>query len=738
MSAIDRLIREFRAWQSAWQQVDTLIQRREAARAEDAPYAIRCWAGWTAWNARENIRLRRQGWRLESPVELDPEAGTTQALAQRVPWVERRSWLPGPVDIEAALSGLAVDPDSGKPTIEDELQADQTTTRHYGVSLPVSVSPFQIRDDELGGFRDLHAPRYSLGGLTSAGVDDVHVQLPPTGSPTLTLFPHASRVQAAKHGWADLPTWSSVLQARAAALPVAARPHPTDIAPFSLIHTHLQADQRVQAFQVILQHRVAIERDVAQLAKAISKLDADDDEDPMLPRLVTLRNQVMAEGQKLMELTDALAPPFDPSEAQDIWDELQAFTLPSFGQPWDPSGSQDPEDRGLNALVDREMSVRLAYPDGTLRMVRALDLALHRMWLAKAPWFAFRRTHVLRRVYRRALRPFNRALSQLVQTGGTVDGLQGWHLLEAAAAGTTRLQVVGPQGAARPRVEPGTLCVLGGARPTVATLIGWESEQTLRILPLRVDGTPEGPGVPGLLLAGTPLSVSPPPPSALQLRLGLDADAPHRSALAQEASTRWSQLMLLQGEVRGPDGPVESPYVPAGPQALSLGAEGVLPPHANRLVLLGAPALEDVGGGVLRPTIGIPGEVLLVRGQDPDDGWWQGAVVVARRELTTAEALDLPTPEADPECGCAPETPALLLQLAANALPVPLVHPVEVHRDFLGFDASSLAVGTLLPAAIDPATPVPQRGPPSDRKDVERGPELAVARAILDQWLEPT
>lgn len=735
-----RVRAELDLWRISWQQVETFLDRVLGARDDDHPYAVRCAALHDAAIVLERLRLRRDGAWMPHPLRMrSSPGGGSPSLG--VAFADRKYELPGPLDVEMAAAGLVVD-DDGKPRKSPPKAALAGSEKLFDVWAPDSKRFVSIVAPEYAFGRLLYPPPASphpwIPGLVLQAV--AHPELGANADSDDSVFSFPRRKAAAEEGFAVMKPWSELRALRLAAIETdLVADQLVDGEPaFTELRDHITSGQYAQARSLAGSAKTRADADALTLTNARALLADADPEDDALPAIDQLRDVIARERSTLASLRARLQ---GSVSAQDRVAALALVgQLPAMAAAATAAA-------GIYAELDLAIAERVAYPDGPLRGLRVLEVAMIKMWRARAPWFAQRRGVLARRLGR-FFATFERNLTSLVQSGATElgAGLVGARVAAATAAGADKLPVTAAASAVG-AVRAGELAVLGGARPALAVILGpgtpTPAGQRLSILPLRVSQE-RGvglDGVPGLVAADAPLGRTVTPPlTGAELQRGARAGEPEADALAQDVVALWSRLKLL----RGTDFATSLPAPFDGSLSLPVHAtaDAPLPAHASRLLLPTAPF--DAAAVPPRPLVATPGEVLLVRGRDADGAWWQGVVEVASSQVTTMEAEGV-APERDPDSPicCEPETPVVLVTLAGNTLPVDLVGHVTAHREFRGFGWPSLAVGALLPAVIDPRTEsiaVQQSGSGfrfvigGAGTLVDRTPELEAAAVLVERW----
>jgi hypothetical protein len=451
--------------------------------------------------------------------------------------------------------------------------------------------------------------------------------------------------------------------------------------------------------------------------------------------------------------------------------------------------AQPPELGSLATELDAVLADRLAYPDGSLRILRTLEVAFARWWPVALRWMTVRARpgRSPDRALRRFLDPFVRSLAAIVQgsdTGLAVDGL----VLGEPANISAALLVTDAPASLAPTVgrvvEAGQVAVLAGQRPAAAVVLGVSRQNdrlAVQVAPLRVSLVPPdlAAGSPGFVDAGTALADRGAPLTATELRRGFATD-PARDGVVEQAVALHSQLALVIGraELAARLGAVSVPE-PPGPPVGSVPWYGSVPSMTSAFVLHGGPPeWWDRSGDSPLPVLVRPGELLLLRGQVPPDPdgveagsaqtvvevdravWLPGSMLdridTSRAALLATDAAVLgdvggaggaggavgaggaggadaggAAGAARPTLLCAPKDDLVLLTLRRTWQVGALEGPLTLRRDFAGFDLASLAIGIPLgDRLVEDVTGSPPPGP----TDVDRSLELGAATGLIDDW----
>jgi hypothetical protein len=736
-----RVRNEIQLWRINWQQVETFLDRVAGARDEDYPLAIRCKALFDAAVVIERLRLRREGVWMPHPLRMGLGGGSSATIKQSHD--DRKYDLPGPLEIEMAAAGLVVD-DEGKP------EGDPPRVWLVG-----SEKLFDLWDADSKSFTPMVAPDYVFGKLLYPPSKTVHPWIPglykqQLATPEIgkdkdsddSLFSYPRRVAAAEEGFVYLKPWKELRSERFKAIgedEVAAEL--TKGQPdFASIADLIQSASYSAARALVQTARAYATQDIQSLQAGISHIEEDDPEDDALVPLRGLKTLISGERDTLQAMHQRLSGSVTTQDRQVAL--AQMGQLPSMVMA------------ALHAAqiydqLEQAIDTRVAYPDGPLRSVRALEWGMLKMWRSKAPWFEHRLRRVLEPRMRRYIEVFEKNLASLVQHQTTLvaSALVGLAVDSATAAGSDKLPLAGgPHDLGG--VRAGHLAVLDGARPALAVILGHTSaagnRQRLRILPLCVSQA-RGiglDGIPGLVQAGVKLQKTLSPAlTGDELCRGVRAGEPEGNGIPQQVVALWSRLKLVRGARFSLALP--QPFAASLSLPVHANSDEPLGSHASSLLLPTAPF--DSATDPPQPLVATPGEMLLLRGRDADGLWWQAAVEASSAQVTTMEAQGA-TAVSDPQSPlcCQPETPVVLVTLSMNTMPVELVDNVTLHRDFVGFGWPSLAVGKLLPTRIDPDTAMIAAQKSGDTFRfvaatsgdlVDRTPELQAAAQFLDRWL---
>ena len=767
MSNGTRLLNELDLWRTAWNQVETFLDRIDEQRDKDAPYAelVAAWLDVATVVEHHKARTGDDDW-LDDPIRPGPSpsaAITTDAMALRVPGVD---------DIEAALAPLEGDADSLK----------------NNVILRPNPTLFELRTDE--GAQAVHAPDYDFGTIGSILRPDAD-----------GLFPKAQREAAAESGYAklagsanepsplagqpdygEMTTWSTlrdnrralVADAREPAIEIVPSPDPSNWTQVERAVHYETVRTLVQTWtanrnQLSDLDSVSIDGDTISAQAFFSQFagiaaptatDLEADATRLEAAVAVFNDQELDAG--IINAVDGarrrLAGRATAWRTLDQW--LQPSTTQAMadaiGAGWNtvaqPLGATTQSDAVITAAVhddtvDDAVFVRLAYPDGPLRLQRVMEGGLLQLWSFRHAWFVVRRRRALEPLYERFLRPFTASLTALATGTTTPFALPGVTVESPVAALGRNIPIAGATVADLAQVRTGTAAIVEGERPALVLVLGRDQGPTgtprLLIPKLGVSlSTEEGAeGTPGLLVGGEPITDGPFAVTNQALRLGRDPARPTADAVLQQIAALRAHLALLLGA-----------RVTAVPSAFSdsFSLNGTDPdrpnepiepvrPGASRLLvpLSSIPTRAAYWDRSLVPAIPVlarPGERLLIRGADADDKWWQGVVEVDSLIRVDADVLDVQTEPAAGFC-CGSKEPLLLIQLRGMWLDATLTRNVTLRRDFQGFDVASLAAGVLLPIEVDDGTARLHVTEGGIRRDIDRYGEFDAAVKVLGEWL---
>lgn len=807
-----RLSRHLDEVRMVWRQIEAALDRVESARETDQVGRVKTDALLGAASALERLGITAGtvGVPLGDAVVdavptrgFDPVDHREEAIAD--PWQPdvRVGRLPGTDEVELAVCHVATasSPFDDGPT---KLPAVSDTLLLPAVRLPGPRSTLEAEVD--GVLASVVVPSYPGWG-TSVGVSkDVGLEV----DSLFDLGPrHAAAVAETLDGEVVSP-WSSLVTRRRLGLP---DPPPlftgaaSTGAPFDAAlrqqATSLVADVREgHADRLPLGTHGGVATTVAQAAAAstgsseaealVAAADALDDEG------------VDSEAEDLAELLRAAAVWAGDGEALDgvaqaaahLGDVLDGIPVGLPGVPsavraariaaaddLDAALTALPGGTGLPALVavpvelgplGQELDVvigdRIDYPDGSLRLLRAVELGFARWWPLALRQLQLRAGSrgPLTRAMRRFLGTFVDDLAALVDGTPTSFGAGPLRTVQAANVGAVALVVDAPsssQPSIDRQVEAGQIAMVDGARPAAALVLGAapQNEQlTLRTGPLRVSLVPPdlAPGTPGFVDVGARVAAgSSGGIDAEELRRGF-ADDEARDGLVEQVVALASQLALLAGTATVERGDAAIVPAPPGGTLESVPWHGRIPRMTVSLVLhgVGENWWDRTHPDEPLPLLVRPGELLLLRGTAdtqplaPDGAAGSPPDVVQsvvevdravrlpgrlfeRLDLTTTAVLAADPSRlgdiGEPPLVCGHDEDLVLVTLRRSWQARPLVGPVTLRRDFAGFDVLTLAVGEALGDTL--VAEVTGSAPPGP-SGVDRRAELDAAVGLLDEW----
>ncbi|MFB9316990.1 hypothetical protein [Cryptosporangium minutisporangium] len=798
--------RELDLWATGWQQVETFLDRIDAARDADDPHARVAEALLRVADVVERGHARRDPPTALSPPVVEALPGHhwspgSQAVVgtdSTFAWApEQRRWrVPGTDELELAVAQLRTSVDDGDVTVHDQVRVPRER--------PIFTRSAQPGDPPAL----LRLPAYPGGtaGTIVGGGRTVDVApLPDVDADTASLFGQAARFAAAMVGVPgqdededeDPPepvlAWSALcvrrrFAARDGEIPISARPGgpaplATGVGPTArAVVAGLRAQTMTSSVATGLLLGVAAHArqaladavpDAARLVDVATILDSEGCRTPDLPDRVrdaaTALTGAETAWRGLAEAADALRLSLASASARQALESAADAVASAAG----PLLLTMPVELGQVRIdLDAAIAARVGYPDGTLRMLRALEGAFTASWPGWLRWFRLRYQALLAPLATRFRAPFVTGVRALVNGGDTGLIYQGLTLGDNATAGVELVPTGQPSSLGRSLVElePGTVGVIGGDRPAAVVVLGVDRidrQLALNIAPLRTSTETDGPGAPGVVPVGSLLGTVAPGLSEAELRtgestLGAAADGPLHEAIAL-----WSRLCLVYGralvddEVAGGDG-LRSITEPTSAPLQTVSLHGSVPARASSLVLAGlGPPFWSLLDGEPTPLIGRPGELLLVRGTAGSGSGElvvQGVVEIERVIRTSAALLDridtsaagvlstdpaaLPGPEggaapdgAGPCLICGPQEDVAVVVLRRSWLTEPVSGPVTLRRDFPGFDLPSLATKRLLPLDLL-ADVLGSDAASTGPADVDRADEFTAALEIFTGWTQ--
>lgn len=739
------LVRRVRAerdlWRAVWQQVEAFLDRIDAAADQDADHVRVMAALLPVVGVIERARRRAAGYGLAAALPISPRGVGLGPLDAKVFDPAR---LPGADECELAVASYIVDDETG------ELGDDPRTL------VPGSVVLATFRDEAHAADLELRVPAYDFGPLASTR------RVP--GAASQGLFPLARRKQVAVaepdpgESFALTP-WSALRGSRLDELEQAKEP--TIAASLAALPpTAPLAAYRVIGLRAAAAAGVCREdRRILQDARAA--LEAEGEGEDLLGRLSAAANLLAAQagdydwaaarllGYSLPQLLQARPV---------LLDRLVQADRPGGGGGL-PGPLQDLDDAAAPAL-DTEIGARVSYPDGPLRMQRLLEQALRLFWNARKQWMTQRFNLLTRPLLARFFAPFvdSFARARAGQGSGLALPAQA-ELAAVASVGARELRLSSPAPSSPPPL--GRLIHVGGDRPTAAAVLGVTgggARLATTPLAISVEVGAHLPGLPGVIPAGAPVSAAFPPISDAELRRGRSASGPAADGLIEALIRHGTQLALVLGRPQpfeelaalpvGGGGagvsaaPPDRPHAPPVPAPYpALASFAVVPPvdaSATRLVLAAIPPASASGTGEPLPAAR-PGELILLRGADAGDQFWQAVAEVDRCEVVPGAQVRAGAAIGDaatPPC-CPEEAPVMVVHVRSLQLPgdVTLTRSIALHRDFRGFGLRSLLARAVLPLALDPETATVTVLDGAISRTVLRDPELRAAVSVLEDWL---
>ncbi|CAM3931830.1 hypothetical protein G4177_11750 [Corallococcus sp. ZKHCc1 1396] len=719
MSAVKRLSMELDGWQAAWKQLDAFLDRVEGAAEQDAPHVQTVCALLPVFSVIERARRRAVGIALSPALPSAPGGKGLAGLAPAA-LVGGEQRLPGVEELEFAVGTIGADGD-GKLT--------------GAAMLAGSVTLFAFRDEKHGGEVVVRVPAYDFGPLLASGTVADAIDA--------GLFSTDQRRAAAEGGEAEMKTWTGLRNTRRGQLTTTAETVPLSSVLGALSVSSPSSDfDPVASGAATRQSECLADRSV--LLQAKTTVEEQGADVALTDALQRAADSLQGQATDYGTVATALQPPRTATHSTTQLADLQATLrrADSPGMPGQLSTELTLLDVEAGKGMDEAVAARLAYPDGSLRMLRTLEWALRFHWVFRQRWFDVRNRTALAPLLRQVLKPFCDSLTRVLAGTSTGIPLVGAvTVVKDTPTQATALSVTPTVDLAK--VQAGHMAHVGGERPTLALVLGWEvkggtpGDKRLRISPLNVSIATDAklPGVAGLVRSGATVSGSAVSLSAQELMEGCSAAGPQADGVVQETVALGTRLALLLGQGGNALGLVPPAVAAPYPgQTFKL-----LPPvevGAARLFLEGMP-LASTSGSAQPVPVARPGELLLVRGADDEGTWWQGVAQVDTVSVLTGAAAreeDPATVTPTPVC-CGDDEEVVVITLRDLQLPKALVRDVTLRRDFKGFGGPSLATGVMLPIELDPGTVNVTVQDGGVTKTVLRDPELRVATAVLKGWL---
>ncbi|RKH13887.1 hypothetical protein D7X74_21010 [Corallococcus sp. CA047B] len=719
MSAVKRLSMELDGWQAAWKQLDAFLDRVDGAAEQDSPYVQTVCALLPVFSVIERARRRAVGIALSPALPSAPGgAGLPGLTTAALVGGEQR--LPGVEELEFAVGTIGTNSD-GELTKASVLAG--------------TVTLFAFRDEKHGGEVAVRVPTYDFGPLLASGIVDEAIDA--------GLFSTDQRRAAAEGDAAEMKTWTGLRATRRGELTTTA-----ETVPLSSVLNGLSTSSLPGAFDPVASGAATCRdeclADRGVLLQAKTTVEEQGADVALTDALQRAADSLQGQATDYGTVATALQPPRTATHSPTALADLQATLrrADSPGLPGQLSIEMTLLDVEAGKGMDDAVAARLAYPDGSLRMLRTLEWSLRFHWVFRQRWFDARNRAVLAPLLRQVLKPFCDSLTRVLAGTSTGIPLVGAvTVVKDTPTQATALSVTPT--ADLTKVQAGHVAHVGGERPTLALVLGWEvkggppGDMRLRITPLNVSIATDAklPGVAGLVRSGATVSGSAVSLSTQELLEGQSAAGPQADGIVQETLALGTRLTLLLGQGGNALGLVP-PTVPAPYPGQTF---KLLPPvevGATRLFLDGIP-LASTSGSTTPVQVARPGELLLVRGADDEGTWWQGVAQVDTVSVLTGAAArdeDPVTATPTPVC-CGDDEEVVVITLRDLQLPKALVRDVTLRRDFKGFGGPSLATGVMLPIELDPGTVNVTVQDGGVTKTVLRDPELRVAAAVLKTWL---
>ncbi|HTV21063.1 MAG TPA: hypothetical protein VMG12_20400 [Polyangiaceae bacterium] len=708
---------ELQIWRMVWLEVDAFIDRVLSARGDDGKYKDQMRALLALATALEADARCRTGAGFLPPLELAEAAGesvrhelteSTELSEPDQPVIDpaMRRRLPGAYDVELAVGAISI-----LPGLEKFEKVQLMTRLHL----------FDLFDADTKSWQPFDVPSYDVG---SWGAGDAAKQIDPNAG----FFPLPLRVELAIAGHGDLLSFSALRNSRLVSR--RSEEHRIDaVALAGLAAGSIGASDRQQLRSAAKRAARACRSGLSAIAAARAALEST----AFGAHLPLVESELGARAADYEALDRQLGGSIDPASFTPLANRM--------GGRGAVGGAT--VTAALDAALDEAIDARIAYPDGTLRILRTLEWGFRMHWPARDRWFEVRQRRRLEPLLGGFLEPFVHALADAI--AGRPRALP-WspRLGRAAPTGAQSLLLEPlPNTPAAPLVA-GSIALIEGQRRALAVCLRVEASPAdeawrLHILPLIVSlaGGPSAPGTAGLISSGARLTNVPPAELTSDALLrGEVAGHPEHDGVPAALIALWSRLCLLLGTTE-----VTSRLAAAGAaaslSALSVGARlpvlGPVAPAASRLIL----DVNAMRGAfdVDHPS-GLPfaraGELLLLVGRDAAGDRHQSAVKllsIARKNADEVDDETAAAPLARPVC-CQGKGDRLVLQIETSGLDRALARDIRLHRDFRGFGSPSLAAERLLPDAVDAS---PRTA--GENRDIDRSAELALAVRTLKDWL---
>jgi hypothetical protein len=803
-----RLRQELDLWKIAWQQIETFLERIDGARDQDQSHRRKLDALLRAARVVEHERAMRVDDRPLSDPVIDemprywsnPTSGV-QSISE--PWsLDYRKWrIPGMDELELAAANLATQAEEGAPVLEK-------------VGLPPDREIFEIRIDKndrryplsQDGLLMIRLPSYPAVETGRSIAADAGLVDIAEDADTSSLFSLDARIQAATapdETQDPVRAWSDLCASRRANLPGSQETYDQDVrysGPSNqLCWRAYYASQTRDVVQTVLAGLGTSDPEtagtlvtLAQAARTSAAVSAADIED--LNQAVDVMSE---EGAQTAGFNDQLAGAATAlqgraqsfsdfarkadrlradltshEKARDLEQALEALitalnfaTHPLFQETVEnANGLLAPE-------LDNTVLARLSYPDGTLRMVRALEWGFVSVWPARLRWFKTRNGSVLSPLLQRLLKPFIKSLFGLIHgadTGFACSGLE-LELGVPAPVGSETLTCAQPASilpALDSAVETGQVAIVEGNRPVAAVVLGlddFHGRFSLNISPLIVSLAAEddnAPGSPGLVPGGQPIVSQTAAPSQAALRQGKSDTSAAADGLVQQIIALWSRLCLVYGwrqveqALQGSPAGFDQRLIadPSSARLRNLRLYGEIEANTTTLVIRNAPdAFWDRATYPAQPRLARPYEMLLLRGRgegeeegstgpmcqcavEVDSVYAATGSVVDQMETASAALLSASaTPPADTcPTPCGPEEEVIVVIMRQTWQKDKLIGEITLRRDFEGFEACSLATERLLPVSF--LRNILPSGTVADDGGMDRRGEFDAALKYIADW----
>lgn len=725
MTAIGRRLQlERDLWKAVWRQMETALDRIDAARGDDEPHVKTMCALLPVFGVIERVRHRANGYRLDDALAATPAGvGRGNVGAGQLVSTTR---IPGVEDCEFAVTGMRVD-DDGELT--DSAFMWRTTT--------LAV----FRDEKHGTDVVLRAPAYDFGALTGTPV--VHIDGVIDGG----FFTKDQRRKAADgedQGDDMFRTWAAVRNGRLDALDKdqLAGDSPPLAAKLDGLGDHPSASD-LQSLSREARDRAAVCRSDKQVLDGseaiLEEVGAADAAEAVGAASAALADQATHYDSAASRLSDGILGYQERIEVRDALQRGDGILVPPSNLP----AAIATLDSKAAAAMQEAVELRIGYPDGPLRQLRMLEWTLRFFWDQRRQWVRARHRIVLSKLFQRYMGGFVRSLDRVLRGMSSEIPLpDGTTAGKDTMIGGTELAL--SEDPDLKDLVAGQIAVVGGSRPTAAPVVDVLEDRKksppkrLKVPALVVSaevGT-DLPGIAGMIERGTAIARRLPRVlTRAEILRGKSSVGAAEDGLVQSLVAHRSRLALVLGEDGGSDRPAPPPMDRPYPGISQFAVEGEVNASDTRLFLGQVPAASASGIGE-RIGIARPGEMMLLRGVDADGDWWQTAIEVEKSEvlpLSEARAGEEAGQTAVPACLCA-EPDVMVVYVRAMQFRHPLTQ-VVLHREFEGFGARCLMTEVMLPLDLDGDTASATVSVGGQTVNVRRDPELAAAVKVFDQWM---